>query len=215
MNAIRYTLALAAFAFATQAAAQVTFYEHYAFEGRSFDTDRPIGNLERSGFNGPASSVVIGGGQWEMCEGPGFSGRCVLVSPGRYPSYGIIGLNGRIASARAVTAAPPAPVTRIEPPVPPRPSHITLYGREHFDGRAISLDRTIGDLEGLDFDQPASSAIVQGSAWEVCDDVRFGGRCMVLQPGRYPSLAAAGMGNRISSVRRVDDERASARNRRY
>ena len=187
---LRFALAAGALAFATQAAAQVTFYEHYAFQGRSFDTGSPIGNLERFGFDG-ASSVVVGGGQWELCEGPGFSGRCVLVSPGRYPSYGIIGLNGRIASARAVMAEPPAPVTRVEPPVVPGPVHITLYGRENFDGHAISVDRAIGDLEQLDFEQRASSVIVQGGAWEVCDDVRFGGRCMILQPGRYPSLAAA------------------------
>jgi hypothetical protein len=220
MNALlRFALAVATVGIAAQAVAQVTFYEHYAFEGRSFDADRPIGNLERSGFNGPASSVVIGGGQWEMCEGPGFSGRCVLVPPGRYPSYGIIGLNGRISSARAVATEvriEPERSVRVEPPVaPPAPAHITLFGRENFEGRAIKVDRTIGDLERLDFDQRASSVIVQGGAWEVCDETRFEGRCMVLQPGRYPSLAAAGMDNRISSLRRIEDARADGRPRRY
>ena len=105
---------------------------------------------------------------------------------------------------------------RVEPPVTaPLPTHITLYGRENFEGRAITVDRPVGSLERLDFDQRASSVIVQGGAWEVCDDERFGGRCMILQPGRYPSLAAAGMDNRISSMRRVEDARADGRPRRY
>ena len=214
MNALlRFALAVGAATIATQAVAQVTFYERYAFQGRSFDADRPIGNLESSGFNERASSVIVGGGQWEMCEGPGFTGRCVLVSPGRYPSFGIIGLNGGIASARAVRSEPAA---RVEPPVAvPAPANITLYGRENFAGRAITVDRAIGDLERIDFDQRVSSAIVQGGPWEVCDEIRFEGRCMILQPGRYPSFAAAGMDNRISSVRRVEDARVDGRPRRY
>ena len=43
-----------------------------------------------------------------------------------------------------------------------------------------------------------------GDRWEVCEDARFNGRCRVLRPGSYPSLAAMGMGRSISSVREVD-----------
>ena len=52
-----------------------------------------------------------------------------------------------------------------------------------------------------------------GDRWEACENTRFGGRCVVLRPGRYPSLVAMGMNGRISSVRavsydaRVSDER--------
>src|SRR6185295_342452 len=47
------------------------------------------------------------------------------------------------------------------------------------------------------------SAVVFGNRWEVCEDVRFSGRCVVLRPGRYPSLTSMGLNNRISSVRAV------------
>ena len=49
--------------------------------------------------------------------------------------------------------------------------------------------------------------------WEVCENAGFGGRCVVLRPGRYPSLAAMGLNDRVSSVRdvsrdaRIDDYR--------
>ena len=55
--------------------------------------------------------------------------------------------------------------------------------------------------------------VVSGGRWEVCEDARFEGRCVVLRPGRYPSLAAMGLNDRVSSVRsvgrndRVDDRR--------
>jgi len=47
----------------------------------------------------------------------------------------------------------------------------------------------------------ASSAVVSGEPWEVCDGEEFSGRCVVLKPGRYPSLDKVGMNNRISSAR--------------
>ena len=208
----RHMLALAALAFTTQAAAQVTFYEHPNFRGESFTVDRPIRNMERPGFNNRASSAIVRGEAWEVCDTPGFTGRCVILRPGEYPSLGALDMNDSVTSVRPEAERS----ARVEPPVAvPRPAQITLYGRENFEGRAITVDRPVGSLARLDFDQRASSAVVQGGAWEVCDDERFGGRCMILEPGRYPSLAAAGMDNRISSLRRVDDDRANARNRRY
>jgi len=53
--------------------------------------------------------------------------------------------------------------------------------------------------------------VVKGGPWEVCDDVGFAGRCVILRPGDYPSLTTIGMDNRIASVRRVDNARVDAR----
>lgn len=75
-------LATAGLAIATQAAAQVTFYEHPGFRGQTFTADRPIGNLERVGFANRASSAVVASEEWEVCDGPGFSGRCAILRPG-------------------------------------------------------------------------------------------------------------------------------------
>src|SRR5206468_5752458 len=51
------------------------------------------------------------------------------------------------------------------------------------------------------FNDRASSVVVDRGRWEVCEDARFEGRCVVLRPGSYDSLARMGMNNRISSVR--------------
>jgi len=60
MKSIAHTLfAVSALAFAAQASAQVTFHENENFKGRSFTTQQRVGNLERSGFNDRASSVVV------------------------------------------------------------------------------------------------------------------------------------------------------------
>ena len=85
----------------------------------------------------------------------------------------------------------------------PAAAEITLYGREGFDGRSFSTAQEVRNLERVNFNDRASSAIVRGGRYEVCEDARFSGRCVVLRPGQYPSLAAMGLGNSISSVRPV------------
>jgi uncharacterized protein YcfJ len=56
--------------------------------------------------------------------------------------------------------------------------------------------------------------VVRGERWEVCEDVRYSGRCVILRPGQYGSLAAMGLNDRISSVRTVEP-RASVDDGRY
>jgi len=104
MNAkLTLALALAGAAFATQASAQITFYEHDDFQGRSFSTARQIGNFEKYGFNDRASSVVVQRDRWEVCEDARFAGRCVVLRPGRYASLANMGLNDRVSSVRIVS----------------------------------------------------------------------------------------------------------------
>lgn len=93
-------LLAAAVGLALPAAAQITFYENEGFAGRSFTTQKPIGNLDRFGFNDRASSVVVSRDRWEVCEDAGFQGRCFVLRPGNYPSLGAMGLNDRISSVR-------------------------------------------------------------------------------------------------------------------
>ena len=103
MNAfLKSVLAVAALAVAAQVAAQVTFYEHEGFEGRSFTTEQQVNNLQRRGFNDRASSAVVLRGRWEVCEGPRFDGRCVVLRAGRYPSLAAMGMNDRVSSLRTV-----------------------------------------------------------------------------------------------------------------
>ena len=96
-------LAASGLAFATQAFAEVTFYEQEAFGGRSFTVAKPVRNFERFGFNDRASSVSVERERWEVCEDAQFGGRCVVLRPGRYPNLSAMGLNNRVSSVRPVT----------------------------------------------------------------------------------------------------------------
>lgn len=216
---LRNALAVAGVAIATQAIAQVTFYERDGFKGESFTTEKRIVNFERYGFNDRASSAVVQDERWEVCEDQKFRGRCVVLRPGRYPSLTAMGLNNRISSMRAVSRNAriddnryaPVPVAERNNDVAPR---VTFYEREDFGGRSYTTAEQIGNLERFGFNDRASSLVVQGERWEVCDDVRFNGRCAILRPGRYPSLAAMGLNDRISSLRTASRD-ANSDNNRY
>jgi uncharacterized protein YcfJ len=95
-------LAVVATTVALQATAQVVFYERENFDGRSFTTEKQVGNFERYGFNDRASSVVVLRDRWEVCSDARFSGRCVVLKPGRYASLAAMGLNDRVSSVRAI-----------------------------------------------------------------------------------------------------------------
>ena len=82
-------------------------------------------------------------------------------------------------------------------------AQVTFYEREDFQGRSFIAEEQIENLGRYGFNDRASSAMVARDRWEVCEDARFGGRCAVLRPGRYPDLRAMGLNNQVSSVRPV------------
>jgi len=198
---LKTALGAAALACSGLAMADVTFYEWDNYGGRAFTVHDPIGDFRQIGFNDRASSVVVTGRPWEVCDDTGFRGRCFVLRPGNYPSLSSMGLNDRVSSAREVghdrhiadNGWAPAPL----------PGQITFYGRDGFGGRSFSTTSDIGDLRRTDFNDRASSVVVVGERWEVCDDIGYSGHCMYLRPGNYPSLAAMGLDNSISSVRMV------------
>ena len=83
-------------------------------------------------------------------------------------------------------------------------AQITFYEREGFQGNSFTTQSEVRNLERTGFNDRASSAVVRSERWEVCEDPRFNGRCVILRPGQYPSLAAMGMNNSVSSVRAVN-----------
>ena len=99
---IKSALGLSILMVATQAAAQITFYEGEGFRGRAFTTDKQVWNFERYGFNDRASSVVVDRGRWEVCEDARFEGKCVVLRRGSYDSLRGMGMNNRISSVRPV-----------------------------------------------------------------------------------------------------------------
>jgi uncharacterized protein YcfJ len=211
---LRNALALAGMAIAAQASAQVNLYEGEGFAGRSFNTERQVVNLERQGFNDRASSAVVAGERWEVCEDAGFRGRCVILRPGNYPSLAAMGLDNRVSSVRGVSRRVRVDDSRYAPlPVAPEVARITLYEREGFAGLSFSSEEQIANFQRHGFNDRASSVVVVGERWEVCEDAAFRGRCVVLRPGQYANLAAMGLDNQVSSVRnvsprqRIDDSR--------
>ena len=101
-TALQTVLAAAAVAFAAPVLAQATLYSREGFRGETVNVDRAVADLSRMGFNDRASSLVINGQRWEVCDDAGFNGRCAVLGPGRYPSLGSMGLNDRVSSLRVV-----------------------------------------------------------------------------------------------------------------
>jgi len=84
-------------------------------------------------------------------------------------------------------------------------AQITFYEGEGFRGRTFTAERSLWDFDPYGFNDRASSVVVQSGSWQVCEDARFRGRCTILRPGNYPSLAQIGLERRISSVRAVEE----------
>ncbi|MDO9074696.1 MAG: beta/gamma crystallin-related protein [Rubrivivax sp.] len=194
----------------------IAFYRDEGFRGRSFTAEAPMPDFRASGFNDRASSAVVRGGPWQVCENTGYEGRCAVLPPGEYPDLGAMGLNDRISSTRAVGRNMRPDDDRRPPPVvaapPARVGQVDFYERDGFQGRSFTTQAAVEDLRGSGYNDRASSAVVTGERWEVCDDTGYRGRCVLLRPGQYPSLEAMGLNNSISSVRNVaSDERVDER----
>jgi uncharacterized protein YcfJ len=196
----------------------ITFYTDEDYRGRSYTLNAAVEDFRVAGFNDRASSLVVRRGSWEICEAVRFAGRCVVLRRGEYRSLAAMGLNDQVSSAREVGRGARAEDARDAPVPPPAPAptgQIDLYENEGFQGRSLSANAPMPDLRGNGFNDRASSAVVTGDRWEVCENTGFGGRCLVLRQGQYPSLAAMGLNDRISSVRavpagaRVDEGRYS------
>ena len=109
MRKLLQLLGLALLAASTVASAQITFYEHEDFRGRSFVTNSWVNDFGRYGFNDRASSVIVSSGRWEVCEDIRFNGRCVVLRAGNYDSLRAMGMNDRISSVRPLTPRGPEP----------------------------------------------------------------------------------------------------------
>ena len=198
---LKSALAIAATVLAAHASADVTFYEHDNFQGRAFTADEPVRNFRQFGFNDRASSVVVSGRPWEVCEAADFGGRCIILRPGSYPSLRAMDLNDRLSSAHEVERDRRHDDGRYAPQ--PMPGQITFFEHPGFQGRAFNADNEVVNFRRFGFNDRASSVVVLGERWEVCEHVNFTGLCVILRPGRYPDLASMGLNDSISSVRPI------------
>jgi uncharacterized protein YcfJ len=86
-------------------------------------------------------------------------------------------------------------------------AQVTFYEGEGFRGRTFTASKQVWNFEQAGFNDRASSAVVERGRWEVCENARFEGRCVLLRPGSYDSLNRMGMNDRVSSVRPADGKR--------
>ncbi|CAN7348779.1 beta/gamma crystallin family protein [Duganella sp. LjRoot269] len=207
-------------------AGEITLYTHANFGGASVTLRNTTPDLVPLGFNDRTSSVVVRSGAWELCEHADFRGRCVVLERGEYPV--LEGFNDQVSSAREVAGRgrdyrdgrddrdnrgdnrdyrggerdgrhgwrddDRGYGRRGEP--------IILYSHAGFSGAKVELHNdVVRTLTDYDFNDQTGSIIVNEGRWQLCEHADFGGRCIVLEPGRYEQLD--NMNDRISSLRRL------------
>ena len=197
--AVAAALALAATA---AIAGEIVLFEEPGFAGRRMSIRNTMSNLDGTGFNDRAQSIVVRDGTWEVCTDARFSGRCVRLQPGEYPNLDG-SLNNRISSAREVFEnVPPPPVAG---PGRGGPARAVLYEGEGFRGRSFEIQRNVvHNLDRTGFNDRAASLRVFDGYWIFCSDANFEGDCQTFGPGEYPDLPGA-LSRRISSGRRIAD----------
>ena len=185
--------------------------------GGSARLNRDTDDFVSIGFNDRTSSIVVYNGYWQLCSDSNYNGVCRIFGPGRHDDLGR-GLDGRVSSARMVDERearrqqqydnqyqrpqydqPQYP--QYQQPQYQQRGAVLLFPEAGMRGEPLALDRNAEDLVRYNFNDRASSIVVNEGQWEVCSDSNFHGRCEVIGPGEYSRLNA--MENQISSLRRV------------
>lgn len=83
---------------------------------------------------------------------------------------------------------------------------LTLYADGDFQGRPLNVVIDMKQLGSLNFNDRASSVVVEKGTWVLCSDEDFSGKCVTLQPGRYGSLKELGLDDAVTSVRHRDPQ---------
>ena len=181
------------------AAAVATFYQGENFAGESFSARGAISSFAERGFDNHARSVVVEGGPMEVCIDVNYGGGCTVLKPGRYPTLGNLG--NHISSVRPVAGATPRAVTGSDQRG--RGARATLYGRPDMSGRSVTLgDEGSSDLQN--FNERASSLVVERGYWIFCTEPQFRGECRTFGPGEYRQLPPD-FDEAISSGRRISN----------
>jgi hypothetical protein len=183
---------------------RATLYDGYGFGGGSFAVNGPLTNLDRTGFNDRAQSLIVSDGTWELCSDAGFGGRCNVYGPGRYANLG--NLTGQISSIR------PAPGDGASGGGWGGSgggwgsgNRVVLYEGPNLSGRSFLVRSDfMTNLDGTGFNDRASSLRVESGYWLFCSDSGLRGTCRTFGPGDYPSLPP-GLNNQISSGRRIHE----------
>ncbi len=136
-------------------------------------------------FNNRAESVTVGRGQWQLCDGIGFGGRCVTVSQS-VPNLNSLGMRDKIRSVRPVDYDTPS--TR---------DYIVLYDQVNYRGTPSNYNSVQANIS-----KRARSITVGAGSWQLCDGPNFTGRCETISQS-VANLTPYSIGNVIRSVRPI------------
>jgi hypothetical protein len=93
-------------------------------------------------------------------------------------------------------------------------SGVTVYADPNFSGQTASFRDDTPNMVPYNLNDKISSIqIPTGDTWEVCQDVDYGNRCQVLSSS-VVDLRSIGWNDRISSLRRTNDNNGRFRDRR-
>jgi hypothetical protein len=155
-------------------------------------------DLARLRFNDRASSISISNGVWELCTDAHFRGRCEIVDAST-PRLNAYRLNDNVSSLR--------PVAHRDRPGRGgwgrRGGDLVLFQDSAQRGQAIEISHDVADLSQYRFNDRASSFLVTGGTWLVCEHANYRGRCEVLTGGAG-DLKPIRMNDNISSIRAYD-----------
>jgi Beta/Gamma crystallin len=183
---------------------RAVLYDGMSFAGGSFAVNGPLANLDRTGFNDRAQSLIVFDGRWELCTDAGFAGRCIVYGPGRYGTLG--SLTNQVSSIRPAPAAGGgAGAWGGGDGGWGGGNRVVLYESPNLSGRSFLVRSDfMANLDGTGFNDRASSLRVEGGYWLFCSDAGFRGTCRTFGPGDYPTLPP-GLNNQISSGRRISE----------
>ncbi|MEO8675226.1 MAG: beta/gamma crystallin-related protein [Casimicrobiaceae bacterium] len=178
---------------------RVVLYDSSGFIGRTYDVNGIVANLDGTGFNDRALSMVVHEGTWQLCVDANFDGYCQTFGAGRYANLGR--LSGMLSSLRPVGAGGGG--SGVGGGGWGGGSRAILYEGPNLTGRTyVVSSQVLPNLDGTGFNDRATSLRVEGGYWIFCSDANFNGACQTFGPGDYPYLPG-GLNNRISSGRRV------------
>lgn len=78
----------------------IDLYDRTNYRGTPTRYQGPVNSI-----NERVRSVTIGRGRWELCEGPDFTGRCVVIDRS-VPNFAVYNLRNRVASLRPLRRQP-------------------------------------------------------------------------------------------------------------
>jgi hypothetical protein len=151
--------------------------------GNSRYTDR-TNNL--FAMNNRAESVTVGRGEWQLCDGIMFGGRCVTVSQS-VPNLSSIGMKDKIRSVRPLGYGGQNPGG----------GYIVIFDQTNFRGTPANYD----SVETNIFKRARSITIGSGT-WQICDGRNFTGRCETISQS-VANLGSFNINDTIRSLRPI------------